>query len=144
MSTWLVGALITALIIVPLAKLWSRHGVQSLPRAMAPPAAGVSKDGCVTAGVAALAPVHVNSLNDRLYLIYRDGAGILTERWFTLHAADGRQTPAGVITLVTMKGYCHLRHMSRTFRLDRVVSIADADGVVIENLGAWILAKGLA
>ncbi len=141
MSAWIATALVAALIIVLLTKMRRRRSAQSTPPAMPSPSAAVNVAGHVTIGEAGLAPVRVGSLNDVLYLTYRDGGGKSTERRFTLHVADGHQTSAGVIALETMAGYCHLRHMSRTFRLDRVVSVADADGVVINNLGAWILAR---
>lgn len=138
MIVWIVAALIVFAIVVRLAATARHRDTEPMPRAATPPC---SLGGGITVGEAPLAPVHIGALDDDLNLTYRDGAGNLTARRLTVRAADGHQTESGAIEIETISCYCHLRHMARTFRLDRAISVADEDGVVIDNIGAWIAAR---
>jgi hypothetical protein len=97
-------------------------------------------DAYTTPNESRAAALHIDGLNERLLLSYRDAGGNVTERWLTLRAADGHQQRSGTVHIATVNGYCHLRRMARTFRLDRIMSAADADGVVIDDLSARIMA----
>jgi hypothetical protein len=68
-------------------------------------------------------------------LHYRDSHGQISDRLVTVQHIDGATG--------TLHGYCHMRHMPRAFRLDRVVTAADPEtGEVIADLPAWLAARG--
>lgn len=90
-------------------------------------------------GRAAQAPnCVVQGLHIEIYLVYRDANGRTTRRNVTIHELEGQRRQDGKINIHVMRGYCHLRKGARTFRMDRVISAADADGVVVNGLQAWL------
>lgn len=64
---------------------------------------------------------------------YRDGAGRESERDITVRCIDASGR-AGLLL-----AHCHLRGETRSFRLDRVKSACDRDGVVIEDLYEYLM-----
>jgi len=84
-------------------------------------------------------PVSLSGLNVKMSIVYgeHDDPEV---RPITLNGATGYRGADGAITLDEMQAYCHLHHRPCTFRVDRIVSTADGDGVVIPDLAAWVLA----
>jgi hypothetical protein len=78
-------------------------------------------------------------LDTELYIRYRDAKGKPTRRKVTVHAIEGFRAPDGRVTFEHIRGYCHVRRAARTFRVDRIIDAADADGVVIGDFQAWLL-----
>jgi predicted DNA-binding transcriptional regulator YafY len=73
--------------------------------------------------------VIAKDLNKDFLISYRDSAGNESERRFTLHEILGASGKAKYIG-----GYCHLRKAPRTFRIDSVAKIIDAEtGLISEN-----------
>lgn len=58
---------------------------------------------------------------------YEDANGNITRRRVTL-----TQVVADHSGYIHLLGYCHLRQAPREFRADRVIALADTDGVVID------------
>lgn len=91
-------------------------------------------------GTPAAPPAKLTGLDVDLNISYRGMDGKVTDRLLTLHQADGHMEGEAFV-MDDLRGYCHFRRMARTFRFDRIVRAADADGVVIPDLAHWILEK---
>lgn len=83
--------------------------------------------------------VNVDELALPVTLDYLSGEGERTRRLVTVHRAVGSQMPDGTIALDEIHGYCHLRKMARTFRIDRIREAVTDDGEVITDFAGWIL-----
>lgn len=71
-----------------------------------------------------------------LLLQYRDSKGAISERLITVHSLDGF-TENGRFTGEHLHAYCHTRKAARTFRCDRIESLADSKtGEVFPGLSA--------
>lgn len=63
-----------------------------------------------------------SGLHRDVLLKYRDAAGHVTDRRLTVHSVQGDSKSHPVY----VDGYCHLQSAPRTFRIDRIVQLADA------------------
>lgn len=84
-------------------------------------------------------PVSLSDLNVKMNIVYSEHDDPEVHP-ITLNGATGYREADGAITLDELQAYCHLHHGPCTFRVDRIVSAADDDGVVIPDLTAWVLA----
>jgi tellurite resistance protein len=66
-------------------------------------------------------------------ITYLDSGGALSTRSISVWAV--RSTDGGIPVLIAK---CHLRKATRTFRVDRIESIADHDGVLIEPMDEFL------
>lgn len=152
---WLVLALIATAALL----LWKRSISKPLPqpetisrRESAPVSPNLSPRAAEPATVAMRAPVESppskdawEDWSDELYaqasreltvdlaITYCDRNGQITRRDITVEKY-ARTADGGVLA-----AYCHLRQARRPFYFSRIKSAADrVDGVVIEDLGAWL------
>lgn len=86
-------------------------------------------------------PAEVVDLDIAITCDYVGSDRAATRRRVTIHRAIGHQRPDGSIALEAVAGYCHLRKMARTFRIDGIADIVTDDGEVVSDLAAWILAQ---
>jgi len=86
-----------------------------------------------------LPTVDVDAIDQDLEFDYLGTDRKVTRRLVTVHRATGHQALDGTIELEDIRGYCHLRKMARTFRVERVSNVVTVDGEVVSDLTAWIL-----
>ena len=97
------------------------------------------------AEAAPAAKLAVQSGGSPVLLTYLDSSGERSERTVTPQKVDGRRYSDGSITVEAFDGWCHLRRAVRTFRVERIISMADPrTGEIIANPAIWLaLAAGL-
>jgi len=70
--------------------------------------------------------------NHKVILHYKDFQGNISNRVVDVKEYDGAY----------LSGYCNLRHSSRTFRVDRIIDISDAEtGELITDMKAYFIEK---
>jgi hypothetical protein len=90
-------------------------------------------------GPAAPGPISIRGLKIKMRLVYARGPKRYARR-VTVYAATGHRRADGRLTLELLHTFCHLRHAPRTFRVDRIITAADDNSIVIRDLTAWVLA----
>ena len=77
----------------------------------------------------------------RVFIHYADAKGGETRRDVTVQRMIGHRTQAGGMQVSAFEGRCHLRNQQRSFRMDRVLHLADGTtGEVPTRPDAWMLA----
>ena len=90
-------------------------------------------------GPTAPGPVSIRGLGLKMQLVYERGFRRYP-RPVTVYGASGRRGADGRVRLERLHAICHVKRAPRTFRIDRIVTAADARSVIIRDLNAWVLA----
>lgn len=73
-------------------------------------------------------------------LQYIDGDGQPSERTVTLHTISGHRYRDGTVTVEAFDAWCHLRQAMRSFRIDRIVNLANPTTGEVAEAPADVLA----